>query len=387
MSSRMTPPDATPRSRMAGGAYWAMMRRIVAVAGSINVAWVALFAWLGVPALAALSVVSVVVYCTAYRAIGLRRNRLAVALIWGEVLVHAALGSLLLGWDSGFHYFLLMFIPAIVVGVAQRRALPLVVALMAFYGLLRAACLHWGALAPLPDWALHVVYAINLAMIFGMLTAMTAYYRATVLRAEKKLLRAATTDPLTGLANRSQFHLRALTELSHGQRRREPAALVLADIDYFKQINDRYGHEAGDKVLVRLAELMRQSLRDVDVLARWGGEEFLALLPANDGTTAAQVAERMREAVANVHIDVGGQLIQVTMSFGISEVHDHRDLQDATVRADQALYASKRSGRNRVSLAEAARQAEPAAARYPSGPQPGSIAAASAQQTLAPSVS
>ena len=128
---------------------------------------------------------------------------------------------------------------------------------------------------------------------------------------------------------------------------------MLADVDFFKQVNDKFGHEAGDKVLVRLAELMRGTLRDVDVLARWGGEEFLALLPASDSAQAAQVAERLRQAVAAVQIDIGGRCIQVTMSFGIAEVGDLHDLQPATVRADQALYSSKRQGRNCVSCATA----------------------------------
>ena len=328
-----------------------MMRRIVIVAGCIDAAWIPMYATLGAPFLAALNLVGVALYALAYVLLGQRRNQLAVSLVWLEVLLHSALGSLLIGWDSGFHYFLLMFIPAIVVGAERRWAVPMVGALLAFYLGLQAACQALGPLSPLQPWALQLAQAVNVLLIFGMFYAMAAFYRATVIKAERRLLAAATTDPLTGLANRSHFQLRALTELSHGRRRDEPTALVLADVDYFKRINDEFGHDAGDKVLVRLAALMRESLREVDVLARWGGEEFLALLPSSNSAAAAQVAERLRQAVAAVHIDVGGRTVQVTMSFGIAEVGDPLDLQPATVRADLALYTSKREGRNRVSCA------------------------------------
>lgn len=328
-----------------------MMRRIVVIAGCIDAVWIPMYAGLGAPFLAALNLVGVALYAGAYALLGRRRNTLAVSLVWLEVLLHSALGSLLIGWDSGFHYFLLMFIPAIVVGAERRWAVPMVCALLAFYLGLHAVCQALGPLSPLQPWALQLAQAVNVVIIFGMFYAMAAFYRAMVIKAERRLLAAATTDPLTGLANRSQFQLRALTELSHGRRRGEPTTLVLADVDFFKRINDEFGHEAGDKVLVRLAALMRESLREVDVLARWGGEEFLALLPSIDSAAAGQVAERLRQAVAAVHIDIGGRTVQVTMSFGIAEVADPVDLKPATVRADLALYRSKREGRNRVSSA------------------------------------
>jgi diguanylate cyclase (GGDEF)-like protein len=344
-------PDTSPRSRLAGGAYWAMMKRIVVVAGCINAAWILMYAAVGAPFLAALSGVSVLAYAISYSLIVQRRNTAAAVLVWAEVMLHAALGSLLIGWGSGFHYFLLIFIPALVVGSSRRWAVPLVGLLLTFYLGLYAACQALGPLSPLPSWALQLAHGVNVLLVFGMFYAMAAFYRATVIKAERRLLAAATTDPLTGLANRAAFHLRAQSELAQGRRRGEPVSLMLADVDFFKRINDEFGHEAGDLVLLRLAELMRQTLREVDVLARWGGEEFLALLPSADTSQAADVAERLRQAVAAVHIDIGGRTVQVTMSFGIAQVHAHHDLQSATQSADQALYSSKRSGRNRVSCA------------------------------------
>lgn len=352
----MTVPNSH-RSRLAGGAYWAMMKRIVVVAGCIDAAWIGLYAALGAHALALLNVLSVAVYAAAFALIQRRRNAPAVALIWLEVLGHATLGTLLLGWDSGFHYFLLLFIPALVVGTEPRRAVPAVLVLLTVYAALWAASRTFGPLSPLPPLQLAIAHWVNVALVFAMFYGLAAYFRAQVIRAERQLLKMATIDPLTGLANRSQFHVRATAELARSRRERQPMALMLADVDFFKRINDEHGHDAGDQVLRRLAELMQQALRETDVLARWGGEEFLALLPASDAEQAAAVAERVREAVASVQIDVGGQRLQVTMSFGVTglspEQEPEADLQSATLRADRALYASKQLGRNRVTRAEA----------------------------------
>ena len=347
---------------MAGGAYWAMMKRIVIVAGFIDAAWIPMYAVIGAPFLAALSGVSVLAYAAAYWLIGQRRNKAAAVLVWAEVMLHAALGSLLIGWDSGFHYFLLIFIPALVVGSSRRWAVPLVGLLLTFYLGLYAACQALGPLSPLQPWALQLAYGVNVLLVFGMFYAMAAFYRATVIQAERRLLAAATTDPLTGLANRAAFHQRAQSELAQGRRRGEPVSLMLADVDFFKRINDELGHEAGDLVLVSLADLMRQTLREVDVLARWGGEEFLVLLPSADVSKATAVAERLRQAVADARIDIGARTVQVTMSFGVAQVQEHHDLQLATQSADQALYGSKRDGRNRVSCASPTAGAQPALA-------------------------
>lgn len=344
----MSTSHVEPRSRLAGSAFWAMMRRIVVAAAFIDAVWIPFYASIGAPFLAGMNVISLGVYAVAYALLQRRRNNLAVALIWLEVLVHAALGSLLIGWDAGFHYFLLTFIPGIVVGTTRRWSLPMVLALLAFYAGLHTVCRALGPLSPLQPWALTLAHAVNLVLIFWLFYAMTAYYRRTVLLAERRLLAAASTDPLTGLTNRSEFHARAAIELAHGRRRSPPAALILADVDHFKRINDELGHAAGDQVLVLLAALLRDRLRAIDVLARWGGEEFLTLLPDSDLAAATVVAERMRMAVAGEPFNLGDRLLRVTMSFGVAQVDDLADLQPAIARADAALYDSKRSGRNSV---------------------------------------
>lgn len=337
-------------SSLAGKAYWAMVQRVCLTAAAIDVGYIALFLWLGSMPLAAVNVASIVMYLGAYALIRRRRNALALLLIWAEVIGHSALGSLLIGWDSGFHYYLLLFIPAIVIANTRGFAAPVVLALLAYYLGLQALCEHLGPLAPLPAHSVKIVNWVHICLVFAMSAALAAFYRRTILIAEKRLRTQATRDPLTGLANRSHFQAQATQALARSQRDGTPVALLLCDVDHFKRINDQHGHAVGDEVLVAMARTLSENLREGDVVARWGGEEFLALMPASPLDAACATAERMRAIVAGTPLPVGGATpIQLTMSFGVALVHGTDDLQAAIARADKALYASKHAGRNRVS--------------------------------------
>ena len=338
-------------SSLAGKAYCAMVQRVALTAAAIDLAYIALFLWLGSLPLAWVNVASIAIYLSAYRLIQKRYNAAGLVLIWLEVLGHAALGSLLIGWDSGFHYYLLMFIPAIVIANTRGYAAPMVLALLAYYLGLEALSDHYGPLTPLPVWGLKIVNWVHVCVVFAMSAALAAFYRHTILKAEGRLRKQATQDPLTGLANRSHFEALAAHALARSQRDGAPVTLLLCDVDLFKRVNDQYGHAVGDEVLVAMADILTRNLRDGDVLARWGGEEFLALMPASAMEAACATAERIRSAIAQAPLDVGQAPIALTMSFGVAQVHSAGDLQDAIARADKALYASKNAGRNRVSVA------------------------------------
>ncbi len=179
--------------------------------------------------------------------------------------------------------------------------------------------------------------------------------------AEEELQRLATTDALTGLANRRSFGERAAQEIGRARRYKRPLALIMADIDHFKQINDTFGHGAGDTVLVKAAGVLEHTLRSSgDLAARLGGEEFAVLLPECDRKGAALLAERLRIAIAAMRISCNGQEIQVRCSFGVSEWHPAEDAVEAALqRADAALYAAKNSGRDRVVVSERPKDAVP----------------------------
>jgi diguanylate cyclase (GGDEF)-like protein len=170
----------------------------------------------------------------------------------------------------------------------------------------------------------------------------------------------AVTDELTGLFNVRQFHSRLDGEIDRAERFATPLSLVMLDIDKFKAVNDNYGHQQGDRVLVEVARVLRRLSRDVDLPARYGGEEMAVVLPQTDLKGAEQQAERMRSAIEGMQIQRldGGGLLPITASFGVAAFPTQAAEKTALIAAaDAALYRAKRGGRNRVERAEA----EPAA--------------------------
>lgn len=154
----------------------------------------------------------------------------------------------------------------------------------------------------------------------------------------------ASTDQLTGLANRRAAIEVLDRELEAHRRYARPVAVVLADIDDFKQVNDTHGHSVGDRVLVEVAGELRRHSRDADVVARWGGEEFLLVAPEVDHQGALELAQRCRAAIAQLH-PAG---LEITATFGVAELRDDEDLGALLQRADNHLYQGKRTGRDRV---------------------------------------
>lgn len=161
----------------------------------------------------------------------------------------------------------------------------------------------------------------------------------------------AVTDGLTGIHNRRYLdsHLRTLFERAMARRR--PLSLMITDLDRFKSINDTHGHDGGDDVLREFAQRLRKNIRGIDLVCRYGGEEFVVVMPDTDGSVAEKVAERIRAEIARIPFAIGkdGTTIDVTISVGVSSIQQPNDTAEALVkRADVALYEAKASGRNRV---------------------------------------
>lgn len=159
--------------------------------------------------------------------------------------------------------------------------------------------------------------------------------------------RRATHDGLTGLPNRDAYQQRLEEELNRKARYGGPLTMVVADVDFFKRINDNYGHLAGDKVLQLLAKAMRKSLRDVDFIGRYGGEEFIILMPETNAQEALAATEKLRTKVEASPFNFRKERVPITMSFGISEFQTLEDGETVFERADKALYQAKAEGRNR----------------------------------------
>lgn len=168
-------------------------------------------------------------------------------------------------------------------------------------------------------------------------------------KAAKVLEEQASTDPLTGLYNRRQFEILTYQGLQTAKRYNMPYSLLMLDIDFFKKINDTYGHDAGDEVLKNLARVLKETVRKSDVVARHGGEEFIVFLPQTAPEEALIAAEHIRKAVENMETRTEEHTIPVTVSIGVSDCQTF-NLNTLIKQADEALYDSKNKGRNRTTL-------------------------------------
>ena len=210
-------------------------------------------------------------------------------------------------------------------------------------------------------WLAHAIFAAGFFMLsYGILLAFhttrafaTVYSQEEMMRrleqANRDLERLASFDSLTGAANRRYFLLRCDEELARARRSGEPLALLMMDLDHFKQVNDQHGHQAGDLALTTFVDRVREVLRVPDLVGRLGGEEFVALLPGTGQQQAVLVAERIREAMDSQWLSTQDGRLHLTVSIGVAEFGNDGDNIESVLRvADERLYRAKHGGRNRV---------------------------------------
>jgi diguanylate cyclase (GGDEF)-like protein len=202
------------------------------------------------------------------------------------------------------------------------------------------------------------------AWLFALIASVGVWASAAQLRLLADLLGArsdAAHDPLTGLANRRAADARLEAERLRAGRSAEPLSVLMLDLDHFKRINDLHGHAAGDAVLVAVAQVLREELRGIDLAARHGGEEFLALLPGTDARAALEVAERLRARIAGQSIAWHDRELRITTSIGAATLDAGESVPSLIGRADAALYQAKAAGRDRCIAAPTQEGGLPAA--------------------------
>lgn len=171
----------------------------------------------------------------------------------------------------------------------------------------------------------------------------------TLREALRQVKKLAATDPLTGIHNRRSFFHLAETEFARSKRYNHPLSVLALDIDHFKNINDTYGHQAGDKVLEAISHCCTSHLRTSDIFGRLGGEEFSILLPETELKPAIKTADRIRTAISELEVQIGEDTIQFTTSMGVADIRPEiTSLEELMDLSDQALYQAKENGRNRV---------------------------------------
>jgi diguanylate cyclase (GGDEF)-like protein len=186
-----------------------------------------------------------------------------------------------------------------------------------------------------------------------LVIALLIYFLLANRRYRQQLVKLASQDGLTGLPNRRRTAELATAALAHATVSETPLTIAIIDMDHFKVINDRCGHATGDFVLKEFARLGREALRDSDVLGRWGGEEFLLIMPGATVEMAQASLERMRTLVFGIRLPASGAALRVSLSAGLATIQKHgRSLDEMIARADSALYAAKNAGRDLVCVAE-----------------------------------
>ena len=336
--------------------FWVVLAQMAQLGVLLHLLLILLFVFAGVPAMAWLNGGSALLLATCARLLRQRRNVPAMTLIVAETLMHAIAAVAVVGWDGGFHYYVVPLVASVV--ASESRAgwgkAALVGALAVFYMLLDAFARLVPPLHSIDATTLGLLRYFNLGVTFAILGFTSLSYQWRVRQAAQSLHARATTDPLTGLYNRSRLLEIARYEQSQRRRRGGSLSMLIGDIDWFKAINDRHGHAAGDAVLCAVSAALRRAVREQDSVARWGGEEFLVLLPDTSLADAAEVAERIRTCVAALRIPAGGEPLGCTMTLGVAMHAEPEDIERCISRADAALYRGKDNGRNRVELAQGA---------------------------------
>mgnify|MGYP002351338979 FL=1 len=271
--------------------------------------------------------------------------------------IFALLATGLLGWESGFFFLALLIIPVIFNNSQLRIWVKSLLVFTILAVLIGLYLLSWqqASIWVISKSVLRLLLIANLFFTVVMLAITGTFFETAAADAEKALIQAnkklatlATTDPVTNLVNRRLIVSRIEQEKIRVERGAKPFTLIMVDIDNFKQTNDEFGHTCGDYVLVNMAELISLTLRKQDEVARWGGDEFLIMLPETDVEGAQVVAEKIRSKINDSPFVYRETRIPVTVTLGVGACEPGMGVGSCIRKADQALYYGKQTGKNRV---------------------------------------
>jgi diguanylate cyclase (GGDEF)-like protein len=303
----------------------------------------------GVPMLVYFNIGSVALYF-AFAVFVKRRTTPALLVVSAEVVAHGWLAVAAVGLTSGFQYYLFVVAPLAFFNPGWRKSAKIahIALVFAAYVFITTWYDSHGPWVVADRRVLEVVRGFNAAGTFAFLAFISHHYVKLARQAEARLRHLAITDSLTGLHNRRHMLRVVDHELARHRRSAKPMAIVMIDIDDFKSVNDSFGHECGDDVLVAVADRMRGAVRAQDQVARWGGEEFVLLLPETDLDGARDVAEKVRHAIADTPIAHGDDRISIRITAGVCAFKPDESLDRVLGRADRALLEGKRAGKDRV---------------------------------------
>jgi diguanylate cyclase (GGDEF)-like protein len=330
--------------------------RLVSYLTSVVAFIYTLFFWLVLDQslLAAMNSLFTLAYCITLLLIYFNRYYFANVWFFSVLIGHVfILTTQIFTPETGFHFYYLLLPTSVFILLGEKEKLAKVVITLIGTGLF-FICEHYPSdpIIMLSKQAETWMFSSTILVIIIEITVVMYIYSNTILMRENELEEMASVDSLTGLHNRRVFVELAEQILANAQRYNKYFSVVIMDIDFFKKINDNYGHSVGDKTLRMIAELLKTKVRKSDVLARYGGEEFILLLPDTNVQEAYEVAESIRSVVETFVLSVDVEInISCTLSLGVAQYHNGTTSLSEVVRlADEALYRAKDNGRNCVCL-------------------------------------
>ncbi|KTC64294.1 diguanylate cyclase [Pseudomonas fluorescens ABAC62] len=344
----LSPSDHAQLLREITAQFWKHIVPIVQLGFCIHFVFILIFSVMRLPSLAVGNVVSVMVYAACLKTIRAGRYSLTGIMMSVEIILHALLATWELGWDGNFYFYLYCLVPIIAFSFQDarlpRRLLYLAIVAVSVGGF--ALRKHLGVDSGVaPHW-LELFGVVNVVAALGVLLHCTALSVRFTRSMQEKLFETASRDSLTNLYTRRRVMQEVLQLADSGS-----STIILLDIDHFKQINDLQGHERGDLILQRVAEAISSNVRATDVASRWGGEEFLVLMPSTPAHAAKAVADRILSQIRDWVGELTDAPINVTATLAVSEIRPGETFESALNRADQALYQGKHQGRNQVIFA------------------------------------
>jgi len=304
-----------------------------------------------VPEMVTFNFVSLFVFGLCIYAVSVKKYTYVMDFVHLEVVAHAILSTYFIGLESGFYYYVFILVISSLI-VKQNTVKYHIVKSILFMGSFFFIEILFANLVPVYAVDPNTLLMARVLNIFGLLIfsiPFMYYYISSDLEVSKQMYSYATKDQLTGLNNRR--YMDSIVEYEYSKRDFDSLVVVLADIDFFKKINDTYGHHCGDEVLVKVSRTLEKCIRQEDTLARWGGEEFLFFMPGADIENAQVLLQRVRKSIAELSFTCNGvKEIKIALTYGVAQKEKDEDFGSILARADIALYDGKQKGRDCVMI-------------------------------------
>ena len=333
--------------------YWNIGFYALLVAGITHLLFIPLFFFLNIPVLALVNILSVAIYFYSIFYLGLdairsKNDKFIGWLVYGELLTHGILASYYLGLESGFHYYIyvLAFLPFFTFNYSVFIRTIRLIGIIATSILLNTYLNNYSPPVVINEQYLSFIGNLNLLVFLLIASGLSYLYTLSANAHQNNLLHYSTIDSLTELYNRRYLISIVKREMKQSVRVHKDISLLIIDIDYFKKINDTYGHTIGDSVIINLARTLKSTVRPENIVSRWGGEEFVILLPNCNAEELTIVATRLRLEIAQIVTLYNEEEISITVTIGGATLLKDESFDQFISRADKALYRGKEKGRN-----------------------------------------